>query len=117
MTTKHIPGQQGLASGVERNTALLFGRIGTGSADMLCGLKEFRRDNLQVQQHLGSAIAAAEYAGIGEVADDTPDAGVVPHLNAFIRFLLYTANAISRFKIFQYASSANPNSRSRYQSI
>lgn len=71
MTTKHIPGQQGLASGVERNTALLFGRIGTGSADMLCGLKEFRRDNLQVQQHLGSAIAAAEYAGIGEVADDT----------------------------------------------
>ena len=24
--------------------------------------------------------AAAEYAGIGEVADDTPDAGVVPHL-------------------------------------
>ena len=47
---------------------------------MLCGLKEFRRDNLQVQQHLGSAIAAAEYAGIGEVADDTPDAGVVPHL-------------------------------------
>ena len=74
MTTKHIPGQQGLASGVERNTALLFGRIGTGSADMLCGLKEFRRDNLQVQQHLGSAIAAAEYAGIGEVADDTPDA-------------------------------------------
>ena len=29
MTAKHIPGQQGLASGVERNTALLFGRIGT----------------------------------------------------------------------------------------
>ena len=70
----------GTGLGCERNTALLFGRIGTGSADMLCGLKEFRRDNLQVQQHLGSAIAAAEYAGIGEVADDTPDAGVVPHL-------------------------------------
>ena len=37
--------------------------------------------------------------------------------NAFIYFLLYTAIAISRFKIFQYASSANTNIRNRYQII
>ena len=28
----------------------------------------------------GTAIAAPKYAGIGEIADDTPDAGVVPFL-------------------------------------
>lgn len=83
MTTKHISGQQGLASGVQRNTALLFGRVGAGSADMLGGLKELCRDNLQVRQHLGSTIAAAKYAGIGKIADDTPDAGVVPHLTRY----------------------------------
>lgn len=47
---------------------------------MLCSLEQLRRDDLQVGQHLGAAVTAAKYASIGEVADDTPDAGVVSHL-------------------------------------
>ena len=47
---------------------------------MLCSLEQFRRDDLQVRQHLGAAATAAKYASIGEVANDPPDAGVMPHL-------------------------------------
>ena len=47
---------------------------------MLCSLEQFRRDDLQVRQHLGAAVTAAKYASIGEVANDPPDAGVMPHL-------------------------------------
>ena len=64
MPTEHIPGQQRLASGVKRNTAILFGRVGAGSTDMLGGLEQLRRNDLQVRQHLGATFAAAEYASI-----------------------------------------------------
>ena len=47
---------------------------------MLCSLEQLRRDDLQVGQHLGAAVTAAKHPGIGEVANDSPDAGVVPHL-------------------------------------
>ena len=47
---------------------------------MLGSLEQLRRDDLQVGQHLGAAVTAAKYASIGEVANDPPDAGVMPHL-------------------------------------
>ena len=47
---------------------------------MLCSLEQLRRDDLQVGQHLGAAVTAAKHPSIGEVANDPPDAGVVPHL-------------------------------------
>ena len=80
MPTKQISGQQRLAPGVKRNTPLLFGRVGPGCTHVLCSLEQLQRNDLQVRQHLGAIFAAAEYASIGEVANDPPDAGVVPHL-------------------------------------
>ena len=46
---------------------------------MLCGLKQLWRYDLQVGQRLGSAFAAAKHPGICKIANDTPDAGVMPH--------------------------------------
>ena len=39
MPAKHIPGQQGLAPGVERNTPFLLGGVSTGGTNVLCGLE------------------------------------------------------------------------------
>ena len=35
-----------------------------------------------MREHLGTALTAAEYVCIGQVTDDTPDGGVMPHLAA-----------------------------------
>lgn len=80
MAAVHIPRQERLARDVAGNGAFRFiGPIGTNP---LSCLKQFRLDDLQVGQHRGAAFSAAEYAGIGQVTEDAPDGGVVPHLAA-----------------------------------
>ena len=80
MAAVHIPGQERLACDVAGNGTLRF--IGPVSTNPLGLLKQFRLDDLQVGQHRGAAFPAAEYAGIGQVTEDAPDGGVVPHLAA-----------------------------------
>ena len=79
MPAKDIPGQQGLATGIQRYTPFLFGGVGAGGTNVLCGLKQLRRYDLQMGQRLGAAFAAAKHPGICQIANDTPDAGVMPH--------------------------------------
>lgn len=80
MPTKHIPGQERVPFDVPGDGAGFFGGIGPVGANTLGRFKELGRDNLQVEQHLGSAVTTAENACIGQVANDTPDGGVVPLL-------------------------------------
>lgn len=47
---------------------------------MLRRLVELRLNDLQLRQYLGAAFTAAEHAGIGQVADNSPDRGMVPRL-------------------------------------
>jgi len=47
---------------------------------VLGSLEQLRRDDLQVGKHLGATVTAAKHPSIGEVANDPPDAGVMPHL-------------------------------------
>ena len=80
MAAVHIPGQERLARDVAGNGAFCF--IGSVGTNPLGRLKQFRLNDLQVGQHRGAAFSAAEYAGIGQVTEDTPDGGMVPHLAA-----------------------------------
>lgn len=80
MAAVHIPGQERLARDVAGNGALCF--IGPVGANPLGRLKQFRFNDLQVGQHRGAAFPVAEYAGIGQVTEDAPNGGVVPHLGA-----------------------------------
>ena len=47
---------------------------------MLGGLEQFRGNDLQMGLYRGTAFTAPQYAGIGEIANDTADTGVVPLL-------------------------------------
>ena len=80
MAAVHIPRQERLACDVAGDGAFCF--IGPVSTNPLGRLKQFRLDDLQVGQHRGAAFSTAEYAGIGQVTEDAPDGGVVPHLAA-----------------------------------
>ena len=62
--------------------AFLLGAVGPGSADVLGGFKQLRRNDLQMGQLLGTAFSAPQNARICQIADNTSDAGVVPHLAA-----------------------------------
>ena len=79
MPAKDIPGQQGLATGIQRYMPFLFGGVGAEGTNVLCGLKQLRRYDLQMGQRLGAAFAATKHPGICQIANDTPDAGVMPH--------------------------------------
>ena len=79
MPAKDIPGQQGLTTGIQRYAPFLFGGVGTGGTNVLCSLEQLLFYNLQVGQRLGAAFAAAKHPGICQIANDTPDAGVMPH--------------------------------------
>ena len=79
MPAKDIPGQQGLTTGIQRYTPFMFGGVGAGGTNVLCGLKQLRCYDLQMGQRLGAAFAAAKHPGICQIANDTPDAGVMPH--------------------------------------
>jgi len=46
MPTKDIPGQQGLTTGIQRYAPFLFGGVGTGGTNVLCGLKQLLFYNL-----------------------------------------------------------------------
>ena len=39
MPAKDIPGQQGLTTGIQRYAPFLFGGVGTGGTNVLCGLE------------------------------------------------------------------------------
>ncbi len=79
MPTEHISSQQVLPQCVYRHTMLLFNRTHTVLADALCSLIYFWFYDLQVRQQLGTAFSAAKHAGIGQVAKDTPNCGMMPH--------------------------------------
>ena len=46
MPAKDIPGQQGLATGIQRYTPFLFGGVGTGGTNVLCSLEQLLFYNL-----------------------------------------------------------------------
>jgi len=52
MPAKDIPGQQGLTTGIQRYTPFLFGGVGAGGTNVLCGLKQLLRYDLQMGQRL-----------------------------------------------------------------
>ena len=79
MPTEHISSQQVLPQCVHRHAMLLFNRTHTVLADALCSFKQLRFYDLQVRQQLGTAFSAAKHAGIGQVAKDTPNCGMMPH--------------------------------------
>ena len=77
-----VAGQKRAASGVHRNVRFQRGGVGAGFPDAPGGLELSRRDNLQMLLYLRAAFPAAENAGIGQVAEDAPDAGMMPGLAA-----------------------------------
>ena len=80
MPAKHIPGKKRIPFDVAGNGTGFFCGIGPVGADMLGGLKQLGRDNLQMGQRLGTAFATAENTCISEVTDNSPNGGVVPFL-------------------------------------
>ena len=82
--------------------ALLFGAVGPVHPDTLGRLEQLRRDDLQMRKYLGTAFPAAEYARIGQIAEDTPDRGVVPHFArpCPVAQLIYVGNnSVAHMKI------------------
>ena len=86
MPAEHISSQQILPPCVQRHMIFLcnfvgsvLACIGASRADALCRFKQLRFYDLQVGQRLGAAFAASKHAGISQIANDTPDAGMVPH--------------------------------------
>ena len=80
VAAKDVAGQEGLPPDITGNRALLLCGVGTGGTDALGGVKHLLGDQLQVREYLGTAFPAPQNAGVGQVADDTPDGGVMPVL-------------------------------------